>query len=94
MMSSSSDWARDSVHIEIDEGFIVGGDLVRVSVPDEDPLVELVDLLEKRHFEVETGFGLRGADRSTELGDHHLPSFLDHVKAIVDNNDTEQDKTN
>src|SRR3989338_7077436 len=56
------------------------GDLVRSAVPNEETLIKAANFLNKRDFEVKTGFSRRGAHGPAELQNDRLLAFLQHVE--------------
>ena len=66
----------------IDKGLIVGGDLVRFTIPDQDSFFKELDMLDKRGLPLQSGLGYRGPDRGAELGDNSLPAFFEDVEAV------------
>ena len=74
--------ARRVVHV--DEGLVVGRDLVGITVPDKDALVEILHLLDDRQLELETGSEDRLAHRPAELGDDRLLALAQDVETVPD----------
>lgn len=68
--------------LHIDEGFVIGRDLVGITVPGQYFLVEILNLLDEGRFEFQPGFGQRVADRSSKLGDDGPLALREDKEAV------------
>ena len=74
------DNAPPGVGVDPDEPLVFRRNLVRIAVPFEEALVEVVGLLDEWQFEVQARVHNRCADRVAELGDDDLLRLTDDVR--------------
>ena len=69
------------ISVDVDEPLVTRRHLIRVAIPFQEALVEVVGYLDEGFLELQSGFGDRLAFRLTELGDHDLLGLVDDVHA-------------